>query len=380
MDWSYWERAAFLYPCDVLIVGGGITGLSAAISLLDMAPQLKVTVLDRGFLPIGASTRNAGFACFGSMTELLDDIAQMGSEAAWQLVARRWQGLQLLRHRLGDRRIGFRPTGGYELFEIQRDEDTFETCCAYMEVFNQKMQAISGISSTWQVADDRIDAFGFRRVAHLIRTEGEGLIDTGAMMHALMDLARMRGANLLYGVEVGAWEEKDREVCVHTQVGYTFSAKHVLCTVNGFARRLLPQLDVQPARNQVLITQPVPALPFDAAFHYCKGYVYFRNVDGRILLGGGRHLDFEEECTDELGTTQRIRSFLLSMLREVVLPNGMAQPAYWWSGIMGVGASKSPIVRSLSPRMHVAVRLGGMGVAIGSLIGQEAAVMVHEAL
>ena len=47
-----------------------------------------------------------------------------------------------------------------------------------------------------------------------------------------------------------------------------------------------------------------------------------------------------------------------------------------WSGIMGVGKQKSSIVKHLSPNVICAVRMGGMGVAIGSLVGEEAAMLM----
>ena len=48
-----------------------------------------------------------------------------------------------------------------------------------------------------------------------------------------------------------------------------------------------------------------------------------------------------------------------------------------WSGIMGVGQQKKPIVKQLSNNVYCGVRLGGMGVAIGSLIGKELADLIQ---
>jgi hypothetical protein len=66
-------------------------------------------------LPHGASTKNAGFACFGSISEIIDDL-KSHSEEVYQLVTKRLEGLRLLRKRLGDEAIDFKPYGGYELF------------------------------------------------------------------------------------------------------------------------------------------------------------------------------------------------------------------------------------------------------------------------
>jgi glycine/D-amino acid oxidase-like deaminating enzyme len=104
-----------------------------------------------------------------------------------------------------------------------------------------------------------------------------------------------------------------------------------------------------------------------------KGYYYFRNINNRILFGGGRNLDFEGETTTDLSQTEKIQNKLEELLKEVILPNHEFKIAHRWSGIMGIGSSKNPIVSQLSENVYCGVRLGGMGVAIGSLIGKELA-------
>ncbi|MEG2101061.1 MAG: FAD-dependent oxidoreductase, partial [Flavobacterium sp.] len=107
-----------------------------------------------------------------------------------------------------------------------------------------------------------------------------------------------------------------------------------------------------------------------------RGYYYFRNIDDRILLGGGRNLDFEGETTTEFGQTKIIQNKLEELLKNVILPNQDFKIAHRWSGIMGVGNSKSSVVAQLSENVFCGVRLGGMGVAIGSLIGTELADLI----
>ncbi|MBL7993213.1 MAG: FAD-dependent oxidoreductase, partial [Candidatus Kapabacteria bacterium] len=111
---SYWEHDAWT-RYDVIIIGAGIIGLSTAISLKERSPKLSVAVLERGLIPSGASTRNAGFACFGSLTEILHDIAANGENATAAVVRARYSGLQLLRKRLGDEACGYEQHGGAEL-------------------------------------------------------------------------------------------------------------------------------------------------------------------------------------------------------------------------------------------------------------------------
>ena len=103
MNLSYWEKESFFRNIDVAIIGSGIVGLSAAIRLKELSPKLEIMILERGSLPIGASTRNAGFACFGSLSEMIDDLNFHSEEEVFQLVEKRWKGLQLLRKNLGDK-------------------------------------------------------------------------------------------------------------------------------------------------------------------------------------------------------------------------------------------------------------------------------------
>lgn len=74
MQLSYWEKEQYFRGNDLVVVGSGIVGLNAAIEYKLKYPRQKVLVLERGILPLGASTKNAGFACFGSVSELNDDL------------------------------------------------------------------------------------------------------------------------------------------------------------------------------------------------------------------------------------------------------------------------------------------------------------------
>ena len=161
-----------------------------------------------------------------------------------------------------------------------------------------------------------------------------------------------------------------------TAEGWNLKFKKVLVATNGFYKTLIDHGDVIPARNQVIITKPLQNNPIEGTFHYDKGYFYFRNIDNRILLGGGRNLAEKEEETSEFGTTKIIQNALSELLKNVILPKQKFEIESTWSGILGVGQTKKPIVRSISKNISVAVRLGGMGVAIGSLVGEEGAELI----
>jgi gamma-glutamylputrescine oxidase len=154
-------------------------------------------------------------------------------------------------------------------------------------------------------------------------------------------------------------------------------AGQVLLATNAFSQQLFPALDVQPGRGQVLVTEPIPGLHLPGTFHYDKGYYYFRQVDGRILLGGGRHLDFAAEATVEPGLTDLVQTRLEQLLHEVILPGRRPRIDYRWSGVMAFGDDLTPIVQPLAPNIFGALRCNGMGVAMGAGIGKQAAEMLQ---
>ncbi len=372
---SFWEKNSFLSHIDIIIIGSGIVGLNAAISLQEKCPKARIVVLERGVLPYGASTRNAGFACFGSISELLEDLESRSLDEVLALVEKRWKGLQKLRNRLGDTKIGFEPLGGYEIF-TPKEQELYEKCAEKLPFFNQHLAEIIGEKETYRFSPEKIAQNSFANVQYMIENVAEGQIDTGKMMSNLLLLAREKGIEILTGIGVSGIEEGENEAVIICENGWHISAKQVIVCTNGFAKRLLPALAVNPARNQVWITKPIKNLALSGTFHYEMGYFYFRNVGNRILLGGGRHLDKVTEHTDEFGKTDIIQQALHNLLTQVIFPHKPVAIDMKWSGILGIGEEKKPIIQQVSPHLYVAVRMGGMGIAIGALVGEEVAALV----
>jgi glycine/D-amino acid oxidase-like deaminating enzyme len=370
MDLSYWEIKNWFTHIDYTIVGSGIVGLHAALRLRERFPESKILLLEKGILPEGASTKNAGFACFGSLSEIIDDLKSHSEEEVIQLVQKRWQGLQLLRKILGDTAIDFKPFGGYELF-LKEHQNTFHECLSKMPFINALLQPIFKSD----VFEKQIDRFGFNGIEdYTLFNPFEAQIDTGNMMQALLKMAVSQNILILNQQTVTDYQDKQDYVQVAID-GFSFKTKKLLFATNGFANQLTNGA-VVPARAQVLITTPIENLDIKGTFHLDKGFYYFRNIDNRILIGGGRNLNFENETTTQLGQTTIIQNRLELLLKEVILPNQDFQIAHRWSGIMGLGASKNPIVEPLSENVYCGVRLGGMGVAIGSLVGTALADLV----
>ena len=374
---SYWERQNFFYA-DVIIVGSGIVGLNAAITIKAKNPKTSVLVLERGFLPAGASTKNAGFACFGSISELIEQEKISGTDGLHSLINKRWSGLLKLRNLLGDDKIAFENYGGYELFKPQQ-HDLATECVSKLSHFNALIQDIVNKKDTYWQSNQKIKSFGFDEINTLIECKLEAQIDPGKMMKALIAKAKTLGVELLNNCSVLDTIEEGSGVCLATNQG-NFSTKKVLLSNNAFVNKLLPDLPVVPGRGQVLVTSPIKDLKVKGTFHYDKGYYYFRNIDDRILLGGGRNLDFTVEETTEFGETELVQNALQNLLKEVIIPQTDFEIEYKWSGIMAFGPQLAPIIEEVKPNLFCAVRCNGMGIAIGSHTGEEAGELVLRSL
>ena len=371
---SYWEQGAFFKGFDVLIIGSGIVGLSAALNLKSKNQKLKIGILESGFLPSGASTKNAGFACFGSVSELIDELNSSGEDELLKLVEMRWIGLQKLRKNLGDKAICFNQFGGYELFR-NNEAELANSCIENIPYLNKILSPIIGTTDIFSVNNHEIASFGFANSTHLIKNKNEGQIDTGKMMHALLSKVQGMGISIFNNCRVEKIEYDTKEKILISNQG-RFLTRKVILASNAFIKDLFPEVDVKPGRGQVLISEEIKNLKIKGCFHYNRGFTYFRNIDNRVLLGGARDLDFDGEETYNIGITNTIQNALEKLLEEVILPNQKVKIESRWSGIMGFGSELKPIVKELKSGIFCAVRCNGMGVAMGSLLGEQVAELI----
>ena len=117
---SYWEKSTYLENIDFLIIGSGIVGLSTAIFLKKKNKNYKVLVIDRGYLPTGASTKNAGFTCFGSPTELFDDLQNMNELTVWDTFSNRYMGLNTLFELVQKDKISYRECKSWDIISSKK--------------------------------------------------------------------------------------------------------------------------------------------------------------------------------------------------------------------------------------------------------------------
>ena len=403
---SVWEQSTYFAPKDLVIVGCGFVGLWTAYEAIQKNPKLNITILERGVIPSGASTRNAGFSCFGSVSELMYDIKLMGEAAMLETVKMRYDGLQRIQKVFKAKEIDYNQWGGYELFEGKITNKNTKASKTNKRASSElsKLYDISKLESDiaylnkilapalntpkkngkylpiYTNASKDIKKLGFQGIEALAFNQMEGQLNSAKLVLALQKAVQAKGVQILFSTEVKKFKSHKKGVTITTNLDAPIEAKQFLICTNGFAKQLIPSLDVVPARGQVFVTEPIKNLKFKGCFHFDEGYYYFRNLGNRLLLGGARNADFKNEKTYSLDTSDTIQKVLEQFMMERILPKGSRKPKIElrWSGTMGIGSIKKPIIEQVQPNVYCAVRMSGMGVAIAPIVAQRALKLMRE--
>jgi len=394
MNISAWDKDSFFQKLDVLVLGGGLCGLWTAKHLIERFPHWKIAIADRAPSPWGASTRNAGFACFGSAGELYQDLMRMPENDVWKLVEMRFQGLNLLKSQLEASAIDYQEWGGYEIFTKDQSTEA-EEVLDHLPKINAALKDITGKSELIQSQPP--SAFSSPlKISQLLYNPLEGQLHSGKLVLSLQQSLLRQGVRWMGGLHADSWEKTEQDASspsegflthfnglspndrlAKDQSGpspYSLSipSRYLVVCTNGFGAALLPELDVVPARGQVLLTKPLPQNPIQGCYHMEEGYYYFRNWGQRILIGGARNLDFQTETTTEIGLHLPIQNHLMETLK-TLFPH--LQPHLemdqQWAGIMGMGSSKMPLVGETEEGVLYCLRMSGMGVALSPIVAQK---------
>jgi glycine/D-amino acid oxidase-like deaminating enzyme len=370
MNFSYWEQNHLLGDIDYLIVGMGLVGLQTAILLKEKEPKAKVVVIDRFAWSLGASTRNAGFACFANVSEILDDLQKDTPKNVYGTIKKRHQGIEKLRDKFGDNLIGYEEKGSIEIFTS-----------ANKEYLNNGIDSLRSINTILYNELGLDNVFTYKsnnplpNVRGAIHNNFEGQLHTGKLYTTIHDFAQQIGIKLYGGLEVTEWSSGD-SVQVQTAQGLEIKTNSLILCTNAFTAKITNE-DVAPCRGQVIVSERVEHLPCEGQYFFDSGYYYWRDIDNRILLGGARNKDYVGENSYRLEANEDIVAELKRFMNEQIFEREVAIE-HQWSGIMGMSAKeeKAPIIKEIEPNVFAAVRLGGMGVALSANVAEEAVSIV----
>lgn len=365
---SFWEKQWF-NKADFTIIGAGIVGLQCATKIKEKFPHREVWILDRAPLSFGASTRNAGFACFGSLGEILDDEKNMGLDNALNLYEMRYRGLNELLNNTGKEKTGYEPTGGVEIF-THGQEPELNYIKTRIDEINARLKPINNLEHTFQIKSSAKMEMNIH--SEMIFSPAEGAVQTHLLYQTLYRKAIETGVKIYGGIKVeSTTRQPNNRWLISAGSQFSIETRNLIICTNGFTRLLFEDMEVNPARGQVMVTSSIPGLAWRGIVHADKGYIYFRSLGTRILIGGGRNKDFAGEETYEMETTEMITDYLKNYLKEVVIPGVSFEITDQWSGIMGMNTNRQPIVEKKEEGLYFCVKMGGMGVALSALVSQQ---------
>ena len=345
---------------DVAIIGGGITGCSAALDLAERG--IDVALLEARDIGWGASGRNGGQVLPGYAIAQHKLERMVGAADAGLLWDMSVEAVRLVEARVRHYAIPCDYTPGYFYAAIKPRQVTelAEEADALAKLGVSGAQLVQGADIHAHIASDRYRAILTEPMAAHLHplnyTQGLGLA------------AQTAGARIFTRTPVMAIEEGST-VRLRTPRG-TVSAKTVLVVGGAYLGRVWPQIAgyTMPVGTYIVATEPrddVPALlPRNEAvadLNFVLDY-FRRSADNRLLFGG--RVSYSAVPPPRLGAA------MLARVRAVFPQLANARADFAWGGLVDITRHRAPQFGRLSPNILMAQGFSGHGVALAGLAGR----------
>lgn len=385
---SYWEATAgaidFAAPplehdesCDVAIIGGGYTGLSAALHLARDF-DVDVRVLEAGHIGWGASGRNGGFCCAGGTGVHRQDLVRLcGMDETREFYQSQVEAIELVRQIGDDEQIDFLPQGDAEV-EVAHTPKAFTRLTGDCDLMTTKLGLDAELISAGECRERFYDSS--EQYGALLSRPTFGLHPL-RYCRGLARAATRHGAKLHQHSEVIEWSKSGDGSHRLATRGGTLKAGKVIFACNGFIQEGLKAEffgRTIPVISAIIVTRPMSANEKDAqrwqtenpAINSRRILNYFRMLpDDRFLLGGRG--DVRGTVEGERNTYDQLEQTL-----HTIWPNWSAiEVEYRWHGLICMTASLCPTIGQLEDDDSVFFGFGyhGNGVNTATWTGKQLA-------
>ena len=346
---------------DVLVVGGGFTGLSAALHLARTGVQ--VAVLEAHRFGDGASGRNGGQMGTGQRLWPMEIEAAYGFE--------RSKALFDLAEEAKAHLTEFITANGIDA-DYREGQLSVVHKRRYLKDYRAQVEDLTTRYAyphvSFMDADETADRLGSRRYFGGIRDTGTGHINPMKLVVGSARVAAEAGAQLFENSHVERLDRRDGRIVAVTAHGEV-SAERVLIATNAYGGGLDPQVDahVMPIGSFIGATEPLAdpdaVLPGGESCDDSRFVVrYFRKSgDGRLLFGG------REAYTSATGDIGR---HIRKQIAEVYPHLADVRLSHAWGGSVGITMERLPYVRSLAPGITTIGGFSGHGVMLANFAGR----------
>lgn len=347
---SYWlseptppRPVAVVDDPDVVVVGGGVTGCSAALRLAQAGKRVRL--YDAREVAGGASGRNGGFALRGMPAPFDVTAASVGEQSAQAMMAWTERAIDTIEALGGD---AFRRVGS---LRIAGDEEERDELRAEYDAL-----VAAGFAAEWVESFEQPLAGRFTAA---LRHAPDGVLQPARWVRRLARHAAEAGVEIREHTRVASLDELD-------------GATVVVCT-DGYPSGLLGPIEglIIPTRGQVIATEPVPERLFEVPHYGRHGFDYWHQAeDGRIVAGGFRDVSFDTEFTADEQLTEPVQRALHAFVNGLL--GRELRVDYAWAGIFGMVMDFLPVVGRVPGLENVWVAGGysGHGNVLGFACGE----------
>ncbi|WP_238996531.1 NAD(P)/FAD-dependent oxidoreductase [Paenibacillus pinistramenti] len=323
--------------CEVLIIGGGLSGALAACTLAKSGRQ--VILLEKQRIASGSSSANTGLIQYTSDKTLTSCIHTFGEE----------QGVRFYKSCLDavkglldmDRELG----GAGEMFPrnslyfASSDEDLADLYEEYETLHRY------GLPAEWLNRGEIASRFPFAKPG-AIYTSGDAELNPYRLIHALMTSAAAKGAEIYENSPVTGFHHEGNHVRCRSGE-HVITANHVIIAAGYESQEIRRDRGAYLTQSFALVTEPVSFL--DQWHEKCliwesaRPYLYLRTTpDHRIIVGG-----LDEQLSPSGLDEARFRSrseVLLERLAELFPQAAGVKAEYAWGAVFGQSRDGLPFI------------------------------------
>ncbi|HVR85591.1 MAG TPA: FAD-dependent oxidoreductase [Planctomycetota bacterium] len=361
LDEPYEPRAAVAgdHTADLLVLGGGITGVAAAYALA--ARGCRVALVERETLASGATGRNAGFLLCGLASTYSVAVKSHGRERSRQLWSLSRDNHALLRTLVERENL--------DCLYARRGSTT-------LALSEQEAKALSRSASLLvedgfhaEFLDDTAVARAFPGGGFLagLHQPDDGEFHPARFVRGLALAAERKGARIFERTPVSKIVSGADSVTLETPKG-RLSGSMLLLAANAWTARLHPFFDgaIVGMRGQMFATEPCPERLIPHPVYVDFGFEYFRQLqDGRILAGGGRRASLDAELTYSDHPTEIVQDAIERFLHSCFPGARGLRITHRWAGTMGFSCDELPNVGPVPGSVNTYVAAGYHGHGLG---------------